>query len=652
LLAEKENPAGFFNRYLYFNRKGKLQMAINSPMNNANTSTPTAQMQQPQPQFQAPPPAQSSGAKWSFHSDIFGKAPIGRGIGSETLTRLQTGMVEIFKNTNPNIEITLLSIDNTSELGLAYSNLIVCMRLKDALDLGVAFHTLIVEATGERIVPKFENVNQTQVEIFRVAGDASDAILFSKVNEKVRAAFPTSNLFAAGVCVVPRAFDTENKIAMHQLALNASMAVSTELTIRRKDFKDVNLVDSAHDSNLVVNMSFNRQQLENSVSEPVRSDLLLSFSSQQQQQNQQNQSLNSGDRTARIAEISAFIDLVWAPVGQQSGVFNPYAAPVQSVNQKYAARMVLTSVNSTFASTPSALLLALVTSLSVRDDNNWIQAFRPTQSTSKDIDMHDIGAVGIEANFENNPTGFGTRVNTKIDSFRPENLGQLIGATIQPGLIISLDAPECGPETWYTSLFSDASLGSKEAFEAIFAAANRLTNNAFGQYFPDNGQIFTDLGNRIHMGFYTDKNGVKRDIRDIDYLAVMNIIGERDPVAIRDWSDTFTRTQFPLSQRLAARKRTIMALTDQSADFTDFAQRLTFTQQFLDSLARGCKDVGLNIRVNTPMNSSDFNNERGVASFIGSAILQSGGSSVFSRDYGMPQAVSNGFFQQSGRYQR
>lgn len=625
-------------------------MAINSPLNQPTATQTTApQMQQPQQQQ----PQATRSAKWSFHSDMFSKAPIGRGVGSETLTRLQTGMAELYKNTNPNIEITLVAIDNTSETALAYSNLIVCMRYKDAMELGVAYHTLIVEATGEKITQKFSNVNQAQVEIYRVAGDAMDSILVTKVNEKVRSAFPNSILNSAGYCVVPRAFDTENKIAMHQLALNAGLAISNELETHKKDFQDINLIDFSGDSNLLVNMTFNRQQLENAVSEPIRSDVLLTFTSQQQQQTQQvQQSINSGDRTARISELSAFIDLIWAPVGQQGGMFNPYATNTPVVNQKYAARMVITSMNSTFASTPSALLLSLVTALSVRDDNNWIQAFRPTQTASKDIDMHDIGAVGIEANFENNPTGFGTRINTKADSFRPENLGQLIGATIQPGLIMSMDAPECGPETWYTSIFSDAAMGSPDAYGAILNAANRLTNDNFGHYFPTNGQIFTDLGNRIHTGYYTDKNGVKRDIRDIDYLAVMNIVGERDPQAIRDWSDTFTRSQYSLEQRLAARKRTIMALTDQSAEFTGFAQRVTFTQVFLDALARGCKDVGLNVRVNTPMNSSDFNNERGVANFVGAAMLQSGGSSVFSRDFGMPQAVAGGYYQQSGRNYR
>lgn len=627
-------------------------MAINSTNDSAQSSAqpqpiPVPQMQAQQPQAQNVPQQ----GKWSFHSSMFSRAPIGRGVGSETLTRLQTALAEVYKQANPEVEITLIPIDNTSETSLAYSALVVCLRYKNTPELGIGYHTLIVEATGEKIPVKFENINQTQVEIYRVAGDACDPILLAKVAEKVRAAFPQSALYQAEACVVPRAFDTENKIAVHQLALNAGLAVSTELDIRQPGFQDLNLATAAHDSNLVVNMTFARQQLENAVTEPIRSDLLLSFTSQQQQQ-QQNASINSGDRTARIAELSAFIDLVWAPVGQQGGMFNPYAPVQPQVQQKYAARMVVTHMQSTFAVTPPAQLLALVTALSVRDDNNWIQAFRPTPTPGSDIDMHDIGAVGIEANFENSPTGFGTRINTKADTFRPESLGQLVGATIQPGLVISLDVPECGPETWYSSIFAAASNGSVDATEAIYNAANKLTNNNFQKYFPQGSMMFTDQGNRIHTGYYIDRNGVKRDIRDIDYLAVMNVVGERDPQAIRDWSDTFTRVQFPLAQRLAARKRTIMAITNQTAEFTGFAQRVTFTQAFMDALARACKDAGLNVRINTPLNSGEFNNERGVAGFIGSAIMQSGGSSVFNRDFGTPMAAQGGFFQQSSRWSR
>lgn len=625
--------------------------------NNTQAQASTAQAFTP-PQTQTQQPQQQAsqqvvqGGKWSFHTGIFSKAPIGRGVGSETLARLQVALTEVYKNANPNVEVTIIPVDNTSETSLAFSALAVCLRYKDSKDSGVAFHTLIVEATGDKISPKLDTINGTQVEILRVAGDACDPILMGKVSDKVRVAFPQSKLYAAEACVVPRSFNPDDKVAVHQLALNAGLAVSTEIDTRQPNFEDINLGTSAYDSNLVVNVSFSRQQYENAVSEPIRSDLTLSFTSQQQQQQNQNQSINSGDRTTRICESSGFIDLVWAPTAAQNGMYNPYAPVQPTQSQKYAARLVITNTRSTFAQTPPAQLLALVTALSVRDDNNWIQAFRPTPVAGKEVDLHDIGAIGIEANFENNPSGYGSRINTKVDSFRPENLGQLVGAMIQPGLIISMDVPECGPETWCTSLFAAGAAGSVEATNVIYNAACQLTNGNFQRYFQQNAPMFTDMGNRIHTGYYTDGNSVKRDIRDIDYLAVMNLVGERDPQAIRDWSDTFTKLQYPLNQRLAARKRTIMALTGQSAEFTGFAQRVTFTHAFMDALAQGCKDAGLNVRINTPLNSGDFNNERGVAGFVGNAITQVGASSVFNRDYGTPAAAAANYFQGSSRWQR
>ena len=88
--------------------------------------------------------------------------------------------------------------------------------------------------------------------------------------------------------------------------------------------------------------------------------------------------------------------------------------------------------------------------------------------------------------------------------------------------------------------------------------------------------------------------------------------------------------------RLAARKRTIMGLTNDTAEFTGFAQRITFTGQFMDALTRGCKDAGLIVRINTPLSSSDFNNQRGVAGFVGSALIPQG-QSFMSRDSGYSQ---------------
>jgi hypothetical protein len=126
------------------------------------------------------------------------------------------------------------------------------------------------------------------------------------------------------------------------------------------------------------------------------------------------------------------------------------------------------------------------------------------------------------------------------------------------------------------------------------------------------------------LGTWTDRAGNKRDIRDIDHVAVCNLAGERNPQTIRDWSDTFLRKQYPLVQRLAARKRIISALTGETAVFTGFAQRVTFSRQFIDALTMGVRDTGLPVRVNTPLSGSDFNDQRAVAGFAQSALVAPG----------------------------
>lgn len=597
-------------------------MAIHDTSNNAGNQ------QQTQAPGAAPQPDPEV-RRWSLHtSSLFG-APIGRSIGSEYLLKLSTGLTEIYSHAHKGVEVALITLDKANETALAYSVIVVCLRIKDQPNLGVGYHILIVEATGDRVTSVLDNINNQSVEILRVTGDAMDTVLIQKVAAKVKAAFPNTPSYLVDACVIPASFSPDSKVHMQSVALNAGLAIGTELELHRPGFQDFNLAGSANDSNLVCNIGFSRQQIEDAVGEPMRSDLLINFTSQKQGVDQRTQSLNSGDREAKVSELSGFIDLLWAPI-QQGPVFNAYQPQQQLMTQKYAARLIITNLASNFAFTPAAILLSLVTSLSVRDDNNWIQSFRPL-AVGNEVDLHDIGCLNVEANMMNEPSGFGTRIDTKADSFKLEDLGQLVAALIQPGLIISLDVPEAGPQTWYLSVFAAAANGGAGATDVLLRAANELTNGNFSRYFGAGQALFVDTNNRVHLGTWTDRNGQRRDIRDIDYLAVSALMGDRNPQVIREWSDTFTRTQYPLAQRLAARKKMIMGLTSETAQFNGFAQRVTFSHAFLDALARGCSDAGLKVRINTPLSGSDFSSTRGIANFVNAALLQPG-QTFMSRD--------------------
>lgn len=578
---------------------------------------------------------------FSFHTSSLFAAPISLGVGSEYYGKVKASLTEIYKEANQGVEIALIDLDRVNYPALAFSSLIVALRNKGNPGQGVAYHVLILEATGEKLTPVYEAINNMQVEITRVTSDALDDILLKTASDSVAKAFPGVQVYMVDGVVVPTSFNPEDKYSMHKLALNAGLACGTELQLHSPDFKDLNLSQLQHDSTMNINIGFNRQQIEDAVGQPMRSDVLINFVSKKSNGGQQrNASVNSGDKEAKVSEVSGFIDVLWNPVNQM-GNFNPYM-PVQQVQtQKYAARLVITNLASNHSFTPGSILLALATSLAMRDDSNWIQAFRPTPSVRGEIDMADIGALNIEANLMNEPTGFGTRIDTKTDSFKLEDLGQLVAALIQPGLIVSMDCPEVGAQSWYLMVFAAAAAGSQNAYRIIYEAANQLTNGGFGKYFPNGSAMFVDTNNRVHLGTWTDRNGNKRDIRDIDQVAVCNMIGDTSPQLIRDWSDTVLRTSYPLEQRLAARKKMIMALTNETAVFTGFAQRVTFSALALDALAKGIKETGMPVRINTPLTGSDFSNQRGVANFAGAALLAPGQTFTNAGGFGYQQQAGN-----------
>jgi hypothetical protein len=399
-------------------------------------------------------------------------------------------------------------------------------------------------------------------------------------------------------------------------------------------------------------VQFARNDLEGVVGEPVRSDVLVAFSSKLRQDpsQQATNQMNMGTKETRISLLSGFIDTLYAPVAPVSNYnfYQPqqYAAPTQ----RYVANLVVTDIISYYGYTTAMTLLWLATSIAIRDDNNWVQAFRMTPNT-EGVDLHDIGALNIDANLENNPSGFGQRIDTKSDSFQLPQLGQLISSLYRPELLISLDVPECGEQTWYLSIFKEASVNNRHALDLLLQAANSLTNGNFGRYFTADKPVFINPFNRVHLGYYTDKNGVKRDLRAIDYLAVSNYIGDKDPMRIRAWSDTFLRKDIPLEIRLADRKALIDGLTQGNANFTGFAQRVTFSKDFMDALVRGCVDAGLLCTIQAPT-TSDFNQQRGVADFVTQGLLtpsMGGAGSFLSHNLGY-QAVNRGYYSGYSRY--
>jgi len=633
-------------------------MAINDTTATArgNVNNPVASGSNVPPQNQQPPlnNGQSAPQAWSLHSGGFLSGPVGQGVGSETLVKLVKNLQDIYLQAPKDVEIVVFPIDNVNEPALAYSVVVVAARLRTNASIGVAFHTLVIESTGDVVAPIFMNVRNAQVEVHRNTGDALDDVVVAKATAKLGELFPGAKSWSTDGFVIPRDFNPEDKNRCHMVAHTAGIACTTELQTRLPAFRDINLANLEKDSNLVVNITTQGSQVEDIVGKPIRSDVMISFSSQRRNQQGANNiraSLNSGDREAKVSQINGFVDVFWNPAAQNTGYNNIYQQQNQMLTQKYMARLIITNLQSSFSYSPASVLLSLATSMSLYTDNNWIQAFRPRAVNNGEIDLRDIGALNIEGKLDkirpetmpeyNNPHVFSKIADTKGKDFGLEDLGRFVAALISPGLVISLDVPTCGPETWYQSVFAAASYGNPDAEARIYQAAMDLTNGAFGKYFQRGAPMFMDQGNRIHMGHWRDRSGATRDIRDIDYIAVANLVGENNPQAIRDWSDTFLNQNFSLAERLSGRKKMLMSLASDVV-ITDYAERVTPSKLFMAALMNGIMETGFLTSTVTPLSAQDFNNQRGVGAFADGALIQNV-NTFMRRDQGAAYGQPNQF---------
>lgn len=566
-----------------------------------------------------------------------GRQVMGRTQAGEILSKLKKSLDEVYAESagDKSFYIETIPVDMMQTATLGVSALIVALQDKLSPDGAVAYHTLIIEASAEAPLPKIEHIGGQQVQVRRTIGEAYDDVMMNTMADFVARAFPGAKQYPVSAEVVPRDFNMEDKTAIWNLASNAIFAANQELEVQDSGFIDLNLGHLDNDSNINLRTSFNNPHIVNAVGHPVRADIKMEMSLGTTQQNQNQQGM---ERTNALASVQGFIDLIWCPKQQPQQGFYGQQQPMAAMNNPlYVPRFIITAMESAKALTIASQLLAFVPVLSLRDNNQWMQTFR-RQSFNGERDLNDIGAVGIEANFMQDPSGYGAPIDTSADSFTTEQLYRLCNAVFNDGLSIAIDIPECGPDTWFNEVFMIAGQNNAGANQAIIEAANVLTNGAFSRYFPANGRVCDDECNRIHMGYYVDGNGVRRDIRDISYLAVMNTQGKTDPTIIRAFSDTFANINEPLNMRLATRERIITGIVP-SVVFTGFARRVTIDPEFIRAFAQALADVHLSI-TQTTQYADGGNYMRASAQFAAASMLTGATQSVFNRGrFGYQQPV-------------
>ena len=577
----------------------------------------------------------------------------------EHLSRLDKELKEIYKTANPATTISLLplSMDNNNQLLI--DTLVVIVGLANAPQLGVAYHPILLAGS----IPQLEDVT-TQVQRpggmgtmnvleTRVEGDIADEVYYGIIKDEVEKNFPGVPTFPVIGETLPRNFNFEDQDALQKGARNASMAGAVTLQNHVSSRSDLNLANVKKNSKLTLRTNFGQANELDRVGLPVRSDIVVALTAEPIVPKSEQKRIMS-TRSSQVARVQAFVDLVWSPSMEETNPF--FQLPQQqgfgnqrpvNPHEKYIPRIVVTGLSTNNPPTTAVQLLNWLLSMNISENGQWVHAFTPRnyRTGSKDYDMHDIGAMAIEANFENNPDGLGMRVDTTLETFQAK-LPSYLAAIIRPEPVISIDISECGADSWINGFLAKAAEEDEEALDLVFNAANTLTNGHFAKNWENvdyNGPIFSDENNRIHAGYYLDSEGKQRDIREIDYLAVLNRFGGgTEHEIVRRWSESFLDEAGPLLARLEDRRKVIDLMTGNSAKYTGFFRRVSAAHVFMEVLAKSAKQAGLAFDTVNSQAALKTNTRLG-GNFGAFAFGQGQSSGLFNRGRGGDTGGGNSF---------
>jgi hypothetical protein len=484
-------------------------------------------------------------------------------------------------------DFKMVVLDSSSDQ-VALSAILICYRqvFQGAINIGV--FTLIIEGSGQTGLRsnRFVPIGGKNVEVEIVPGDVFNPTMWGRIEAKVQASYGAKiKVFNAGSMVLPTELSPDNASSIHRVFYNATQALftilDTVLAQTQPPFT-VSLIDK--DAQKIANLDYNPLPITDAVDMPVRTDLSISLRASRPEQGN-----DLHEMAIEITRLDGFVDLIYSKPDMIPQGF----AQIPST-QSYYPRYVITRADSDFdAFTPEMHLLAISTASLLYNSNAWMSAFLPRYNDESEL--RDLGAVGYEVNLTGNPDQRPERIDTRAESFSVANLHQLIIATVRPKLVISMDIPERGEQSWLAGAYMRAANGEPDAVAQIVQAANNLTDGNFSRIFdsrPNHGILHNDQ-NRVHMGYWRNRKGEMRDIRDFDYLAVLNVLAAKDPQAPVDWSATFDAVEIPQEVRLEKRAHMLRALSNQSFALKGFAQRLTWTAEFIMALNEACTACGL-----------------------------------------------------------
>lgn len=552
---------------------------------SGESAAPEGQQAEPMNQRGTGPKARNPGMS-SLTDRI--RRPMKRNQMGEILSEFGRAVDDIFQNANATrgTEFKIVPLDAGTH-GLHYSAALLCGVMQIGGERVACVHTMILEASASQPRPTILNMYNQQVEVILTAMDAADIVTWNKAQQVVTDHFGDGlKILNAGAMVVPSDTDIKDSDRIWQMVWAGQEALlSTFESAYPQEFDHFNMAeffDRGRDR-MVAQFTYNGHDGESVTGLPVRSDISLILSTSERQAPSQDFSSFQHQTGRDLIEVDSFVDLVYAPPQQAPAYGQP------PVTQVFVPRIVFTKLSAIDAPfTPEIFFLGLATARLLGDNFAWASQFA---NFAKE-EIHDIGAIGYRMRNPQDPNANIGRIDTKTNTFGQQELFDVIQSACHREPVFSIDCEDAGPESWLTAALVESAHGNHQSVQYLIDALNNLTNGAFAKYWRGT-QIVVTENNKVHLGTYMDANGNMRDIREIDSLAILNQFGHQDMNIVNEWESTFNDMNAPIELRLERRLAILRNLTTNNLKIRGFAERLTFTGEFMAALVDSIVEAGL-----------------------------------------------------------
>lgn len=489
-----------------------------------------------------------------------------------------------------NYQLEMIHIDRMVYPDLPISAVaIACIDPESGL---AGFYTCMLEVTADPISSQLVNEVGTgnAYEVFVTTSSHYTQAFVDKVHQIVAAQLQLDEnlVFHTHGVVVYKSFNLEDESAVVRIIDNAMKAIVVAVNVRRNDFIDIRMdAPGATSMPMRVQLDVCDEPVVDPLGLPSRSDwkVTLVVEGQQHQLTKQRPS-----RT--LTETTGYVDMIYDPRNQSMGGGNIYSQQLQK--QTLLSPMVVIKQLDAPSDilSPSMMLLALANAYTLTDSNaNWTAMFNPLLiKNASHKARRDIGAIGIIANPDNNPSGVGTRVLTDPVNMPKHLFGKFMLDYVSPDTVIAFDVDDCAAFTWQYKMLAMAGFGGVNSDDAkeLLIAANVLTGGKFEQRYKEfGGRNEPVLGTsiRMHTGFYFDKDGNKRDIADFDLLAILNRLGETNIQAVHNWINSFNTND---DRQMFVRKQILDNL--ENITYTGQSRRYIIEPAFMQALVQSLAD--------------------------------------------------------------